>query len=194
MKANKYVHIVIAMVLFINNLYAADEEKKSTLLPKHYVIQYAGNLGLLSTGFGNKIINDKIFAGLMYGYLPKSENDVEAHTLAIKLGYIFWERNIKSSYRYAFYIGTGIAYTITKNTFVELPTQYPDGYYKPNAIHLLPFVGLQFGIKINNQQDKYFGLYLELGSSDDYLFNYLFKNSRYKNSLLNVALGFVLDL
>lgn len=194
MKANKYVHTVIAILSFISNLNAADEGGKDTLPSKHYVIQYAGNLGLFSTGFGSKIISDKIFTGLMYGYLPKSKNDVEAHTLAIKLGYIFRERGIKNFYRYAFYIGTGIAYTITKNTFVELPSQYPDGYYKPNAIHFLPFIGVQFGIKIDNQKDKYLGLYLELGSSDDYLFNYLFKNSRYKDSLLNVAIGVVIDV
>ncbi len=194
MKDNKYVNIFIALVFFINNLNAADEENNSTLLPKHCVIQYAGNLGLFSTGIGSKIISDKFFAGFMYGYLPKSKNDVEAHTLAIKLGYIFREKSIKNSYRYAFYFGSGIAYTITKNTFVELPNQYPDGYYKPNAIHLLPFIGAQFGIITDSKRNKYLGLYLELGSSDDYLFNYLFKNSRYKDSLLNVAIGVVIDV
>jgi len=181
--------IIFFILAVVSKLYSAENEKKSNLLPKQGVIQYAGNLGLISIGLGNKIINGNAFVGLLYGYLPKSQNDVEAHTLAAKFKW-----NIKNTEKYTLYCGTGFTYTITKNTFAKLPDHYPEGYYKPNAFHLLPFVGTSLEFKKSSESKKYIGVYLEIGSVDDYLYNYLIKNSRNKDSILNLAVGVIVDI
>lgn len=185
---------MLIVLLLLNSSKAEEAEKKSSLLPKHYVLQYAGNIGVVSIGFGSKIITDRIFVGFLYGYLPKYKNDVEVHTLTLKSGYVFREKKFKDRLRYAAYCGTGISYSITHNTFIKLPEHFPDGYYKPNAVHLLPFVGAQVAYKYKEAKGDYIGIYFELGTSDDHLYNYFINKNENRKSLINFAAGVVIDV
>jgi hypothetical protein len=159
------------------------------IAPLHVVAQYAGNIGLVSVGVGTRIAGGRATAGVLYGYLPRSRNDVEAHTIALKAGYLIRVHDISASSASLVYCGAAIAYTITRNTFIALPEQFPEGYYKPNALHVLPYVGA--GIERGAVDGRRTTVYCELGTSDEAIYQRLLMKSRNTGTLLNLAVGIV---
>jgi hypothetical protein len=127
--------------------------------------QYAGNLGLISIGYGRYFFNQRLALDVGYGYLPETVNGAKIHSLFLK-----------SSVRYVHYhirkleitglAGTSITYSILPNTYIRYPDYYPDGYYKPNAIHLLPYIGISAGYPCNFPHVDFVKFYSEMGTTD----------------------------
>lgn len=192
---SKVNYILLLLTLFFSEAVYSKEnivKEQNASYPKGVVFQYAGNLGLFSAGVGKRIFSDKFFLGFMYGYLPKSKNDVEVHTLALKLGYVLREKSLSEKFKYALYCGTGITYSITKNTFVSPPDYFPDDYYKSNAFHFLPFAGINISTKLIDE--KYEGIYFEVGTSDEFIYNNFINGSNDKSSLFNLAIGLIMGI
>ncbi|NJK95030.1 MAG: hypothetical protein HC905_09075 [Bacteroidales bacterium] len=95
----KYLVIIILVTAPIfPGLIKAQEKADTIKHPLHVNFQYAGNVGLASVGLGTSFKNEKIYLGLIYGYLPKSLNDAEVHTIALKTYFRFFSRELLTGY------------------------------------------------------------------------------------------------
>ena len=110
----------------------------------HYVpIQYAGNIGYISSGVGYIATRDKVHFSLQYGFTPESVGGINIHTLTF--------RNVFHLFRYQInrqtiipYAGLGLSWDMSGRSFFFLPDNMPKGYYKfPKSVHLIPSLGIK---------------------------------------------------
>lgn len=132
--------------------------------------QYAGNVGLVSASLGTAIPYHKFYIGLVYGYLPKSVNDVEVHTIALRASYNMNIRKLSANVFTSCYAGTNMNLGLTDKTYLSYPDYFPDKYYNANAFHVAPFIGQKIDFAMKGRIAESIGLYAELGTIDSYLF------------------------
>lgn len=193
----KYIKLLVIVSLLLHDtIFAQVGAPGKPVHPKLYGVQFAGNLGVAAVGVGTRFFHDRIYMGLAYGYLPESVNGVEVHTIALKPGYEIKTRHFSDKTKVSFYTGVGILYAITRNTYVVYPDYYPSGYYKPNALHAAPFTGIRFSYRYQQTPGKtrWIGLFCELGTVDDYLYNLAIGKSEYKSNMWNLALGLSVEV
>lgn len=193
----KLLLLIILAFSLISNCIAGDTENQrfydKILSPQTLNLQYAGNTGLGSIGIGYLSRDGKKKLGLSYGYLPKSINGVQVHTISAKGDIHLAQLRIAGSVYLNGYTGSNFIYSITNNTFVILPSYYLSNYYLPNAFHFAPFIGVKFGNSLtNNILVK--GIYFELGTLDYYLLNSVKHSFRHFSQSWNLCLGITLPL
>jgi len=162
--------LLFTIALFISvNLFSATGSQTDTLnkAGSHLYLktQYAGNVGLVSAGAGGEFFNSRFSVDLNYGYLPKFINGVHVHSFSVKPAFRFKEHPI-SGLTAGCYSGIVFSYSIASNTFADIPSCYPEGYYLPNAFHLHPFVGTRLKFTSDNSRPYYLSLFTELGTTD----------------------------
>ncbi|HEY9123511.1 MAG TPA: hypothetical protein PK252_12065 [Bacteroidales bacterium] len=183
--------LVLLVILFSTSCIYAQNNKDSVIEPKgptYMKVQYAGNIGLLSVGMGQTYMDDKLYVDLNYGYLPKRLNGVRVHSFAIKASYQFVQGQL-SSLELGSYAGMCVLYGITSNTYIRYPDLYPDDYYLPNALHLMPLVGCNARCLSVDKRVSRVALYSELGTVD-YKIWYALKNKKIKPAdIFNFSFG-----
>lgn len=174
----------------------AVNQRQMQFIPKVMVLQYAGNMGLASVGFGYSCKRERYGLQLFYGYLPKRVSGIEVKTIAIK-------GLIESDKRHPFkgvttsnYAGVNFHYARTHNTYTFFPDHYPKDYYPSNAVHFAPFVGGKMDFDLENS--KYIskaGFFFEVGTLDTYLITYT-KNSNVMQfrDIWNLSVGLSISL
>jgi hypothetical protein len=69
--------------LSLTNVSAQDSHTTNTdrewYKPDHFVVQYAGNIGLFSAGPGYSYFNDRVNTEIMYGIVPGFEAKTSIH-------------------------------------------------------------------------------------------------------------------
>lgn len=160
------------------------------IAPDYINLQYAGNLGLGSIGFGYISENEKHNFGASYGYLPSSVNSVKVQTISAKEAFHFRKHKISDKTFVNGYAGTNLLYSITNNTYLKFPSYYPTDYYFLNAVHFAPFLGLKIGSRKNISKFSY----VELGTIDYYLFNRLKYRRTKFSDCLNLCMGLTFPL
>lgn len=91
------------------------------------------------------------------GYVPKLSNHNEMMLFSVRYRYDFdttWE--IKDMKLKPFSIGAGFLISEHDDLFLELPSQYPDGYYAPSALRIV--FNYQASLQVNPLVDMYFDL------------------------------------
>lgn len=152
-------------------------------------IQFAGNIGFLSAGLGFELFKERLNVELIYGFVPVYNNRKAIHTFTLKtfmpICSIKWKK-----YSLAPYGGFTTSYETGRHSFVKLPDRFPDGYYKPNAVHFTALVGVKLNKKLaNGFWFKSVDVYFELGAVDSYLW-YAISNKEVKlNDVFSSALG-----
>jgi hypothetical protein len=135
--------------------------------PVYVQVQYAGNMGLVSAGIGTSFFSEKLSVCLIYGYLPKSMNDVTVHTIALKSSVRLFHHTSPCKKQIECYTGITLLRGITKNTYLLYPQYYPKDYYPPNAYHFALFTGAKHSSLIkNNPWFERIGAFVELGTID----------------------------
>lgn len=188
----KRLYLFLLVFLPLVHVVGQDTTKIKNHTEWYAGIHFAGNTGLLSFNSGLSLLNDRLFFGAGYGYLPKSINGVEVHSILFKTSFCF-SRGLL--YRKAdWYIGCNTIYGITDNTFLKLPAYYPDGYYVQNAIHWAPFVGLKLPFNFYKPSwAKGSNLHVELGTLDSYVW-YKIKNKHVEFwDICNLSAGLSFD-
>jgi hypothetical protein len=137
-----------------------------------------------------KTKNEKHNFGLSYGYLPKSVNSVEVHTVSAKGAFNFKRHKLSKKAFLNGYIGTNLLYSVTDNTYLKFPGYFPSDYYFANAVHFAPFLGLKIGSRKISSKFSY----IELGTLDYYLFNRLKYNRSKFIDCLNLCMGLTFPL
>jgi len=112
-------------------------------LPHYVPIQYAGNIGYVSTGVGYIATRDKVHFSLQYGFTPESVGGIEIHTLTLRNVFHLYKHQINRQTIIP-YAAVGISWDMSGRSFFFLPDNMPKGYYKfPKSLHLIPSIGLK---------------------------------------------------
>ena len=112
MKWNKYISSIVFLLLAVpafaesgdstdvqKSQYEAQYEKRMqqrqnawmSLIPTHFVIQNAGNMGLLSAGIGWSYGQKRKWeTGLLFGFIPKHDSSRPKFTTTLKGNFIPW--------------------------------------------------------------------------------------------------------
>lgn len=170
----KFIFVSILLLIPCYNFSSAQSLNDSVNSRLYYTnLQYAGNVGLAAVGLGTTFKNEKLYLGLIYGYLPMTLNKVEVHTIAFKAYYSIFSRELFNRLNTSAYFGTNVNYGITKNTYLNYPDYFPKGYYYTNAIHFAPFFGRKYELALKKPQlgISKLGLYFEIGTLDKYIGN-----------------------
>ncbi|WP_133639406.1 hypothetical protein [Sphingobacterium paludis] len=160
------------------------------IMPNNVKLQYAGNIGMFSTGFGYVSPNKRWMGDFMYGLVPSSYAKDPIHSLTLKGKYVSLNRDYIQSLQVSWLqLGLWFNYSFGDQYFLGLPSYYDPGYYYfPTALN----IGLTLGSEVRY---KKWGLYYELGTTEKRMINYV-KNSGSINfsEIWNIGIGLVYHL
>lgn len=165
------------------------------LIPTHTVIQYAGSIGIASTGLGwDYGKRNQWETTVMLGYLPKYHSDKSKVTFTLKQNYTPWSLPLKGDRLRVEPLTCGMFFnTIFSEEFwVEEPDRYPKGYYGfSTRVRTHLFLGQRLTHHFNgkNKRHKSITAYYELNTCDLYLAS-LFTNPDYLKLTDILHLGF----
>ena len=95
------------------------------------IMQVAGNMGLVSAGFGWEYGKGNQWeTTMLYGYIPKEEGKKRYATFTLKQTYIPWSRPVGENFTFepltcGMYINT----ILSRDFWMREPSKYPKGYY-----------------------------------------------------------------
>ena len=111
------------------------------LLPDYGNIQYAGSIGMISSGIGYSFFNSHLGAELTAGFTPVKRNS-DLYNLTLKLNYRPFSIRISESISTTMiYTGAYASRTFGENYWLYLPDRYKNGYYYWSP-------GLRFGLLV----------------------------------------------
>lgn len=185
---------IVLVFTLIANLFSANKKDtqnhRSPFLPDHYTAQFAGNIGVLSAGFGYQTASGRLSSDLMIGYVPHFIGNATIITISqkntIKL------RNFRPSFIQRCYPSLGLSINIEtgNNSFISLPSNYPEGYYSTNAVKFGLFTGLNYQGKVQaNKWYKQFEYYAELGTLGSYIYYNIMSKDYLNLDIFSLALG-----
>lgn len=162
----------------------------SALAPDHARAQFAGAAGLLSLGAGYGFWDDRVEAGLMYGFVPEWLGGATIQTLAQRtsLSPILWKPRPGWSLHplsagYAAHVALGSNYDLLLEKKFR-------GYYWPSALHLWMFAGTRARKDFPSRRIlKGISAQAEIGTLDAYLRPWLRNESIDFRDVLSLSLG-----
>lgn len=185
----KFYSLIVIISVSIFFSLSGNAQDSIPRLRNHFYggVHLAGNSGLASIILGPKFFNDRLLIGVGYGYLPESINGVEVHSVVLKTSYNFSRGLIYKKAKW--YLGVSTIYGITSNTFIKLPSYYPEEYYAQNAIHFSPYLGVSVPFLNQGLGASKFRLHAELGIVDTYLWYSLSNKQIHFWDVCNVSAG-----
>ena len=114
----------------------------SRWLPDFIPVQFAGNIGFLSTGVGYTTTRQTYQLSVLYGYVPASIGKSNIHSLTVKNFFPLAQYGLKNSQTFIPYLGIGLSVELGGNAFFTMPDHFPESYYDfPKNLHLLAYGG-----------------------------------------------------
>ncbi|NPD46309.1 MULTISPECIES: hypothetical protein [unclassified Lentimicrobium] len=188
----KIIFILMSFLLLTTDLWSqnkAESQEHHWIIPDYAKVQFAGNIGYFSGGFAYQLFKKKLQTEFIYGYVPKKFAHTEIHTLNLKNTFPLLRKQYLGL-EFTPYLGFTFSYETGRNSFVELPCQYPSGYYSPNAFHLCFLAGVSAKKNLN---PKYFikGIecYAEVVSVDSFFWYKLNSRQIKLYQVVSLALG-----
>lgn len=144
-----------------------------------YLIQFAGEIGLLSGGVGRRFSNYEISG--MYGIVPAGVSRVGSiETIALRQ-----TLNIYQKFNFKFYIGLNVFHVLGLDYQTGSYRDVPQNYYATGATRVLMSLGTIFYFNKNE------GIYFESGITDIWVENYIRNQSTINPSdHLSLSLGY----
>lgn len=181
---------ILMLLFFSSHLHA---QERSSILPDHGTLQYAGSIGMLAGGFGYRNGKDKLEGELLLGYLPASVGGDHLFTTAIKGNWMpFILLKDKKVQVYPLQTGLMLAYTFGDQFFSVPPDLYPKGYYTfSTALHAYWQIGSRLSVPL---QRKRLEFYYELNVSAEEIVS-MIQNPKFltPDKTFNLALGVKLN-
>ena len=159
------------------------EKLWSSLIPTHFVIQNAGNMGILSAGIGWSYGKHRQWeTDLLFGYIPKHDSSRGKLTTTLKGNYIPWRirLNPKAEDNKGRWNFEPLTCSIYLNTvygsefWKSQPGRYPDDYYQFMSTKFR--LNLAFGERLTffipkakQRRHNKISLFYEIGTSDLYI-------------------------
>ncbi len=176
-------------------------QRWEALIPTHLKLQYAGNMGFMSVGFGwDYGKRNQWETDLLFGYLPKYDSDRSKVTFTLKQNYIPWSTRLwKSDFDFepltcGLYLNT----VFGDEFWTEEPDRYPKGYYGfSSRVRIHVFLGQRLTFNVP-QRHRYFAkqitLFYELSTADLYIVS-AFTNSYLRpRDYLSLSFGVKMQL
>ena len=167
-----------------------------SLIPTQFILQNAGNMGLLSLGIGwNYGRRDQWETHLLVGRMPKYRSTRGKMTMTLKETFIPWRIGIGKGWDVeplttGIYINTVYGHEFWKSQ----PNRYPDKYYEfmSTKFRLNVFLGERITKTVPNNRRKFIksitGFY-ELSTCDLYIRSMIQDNSVHLNDIVGLSLG-----
>jgi len=134
---------------------------------EHFDIQSGSLMGLLHVSYVNEYDNQhSVLVGL--GYVPKLSNHKEMLLHSLRYRYDFaktWQ--VKDMILNPLSLGVGLLVSSHDDLFLDLPAQYPDGYYAPSAMRII------FNYQATLQIRPHFQAYFDVSVLDVGLISYI---------------------
>lgn len=145
------------------------------LIPTQQVVQFCGNMGLVSVGIGWDYGKRRQWeTHLLFGIVPKYDSHNTKVTMTLKQNYIPWSMYMKNDWSFeplqcGLYLNTVFGHDF----WTKQPTKYDSGYY-PFSTRIRPnvFVGERFTKVVPNNRRKYIkslSVFYELSTNDIYI-------------------------
>lgn len=157
--------------------------------PQFVPIQFAGNIGFLSTGLGYESRRQNFQIALVYGYVPSSVAGVDAHLISAKNTLHVLPFRLKERWIIP-YSSLTASVEVGGRSFLTLPDNMPASYYDwPKSLHFLLSAGVKTQFEIPNRTFSSIEVFAELNTVDVYLWYKLISKHVELTDVVSVALG-----
>ena len=172
------------------------------LIPTQFTVQNAGNMGILSAGFGWDYGKRKQWeTSLLFGYIPRYQSTRGKLTMTVKENYIPWSFEVRRGtsiepLRCGLYLNAVYGHEFWKTQ----PGRYPDDYYEfmSTKFRLNIFLGQQFTQEIPQEKRKLFAksitVFYEISTCDLYLRSKFIDHNVPLKDMLGLSLGLKLQI
>lgn len=161
------------------------------ILPHYIPIQYAGNIGWLSTGIGYATRRDNYRLSLLYGYSPEAISGVPIHTVTAKNIFILYHFPVSQKQTLLPYLACGVSVEIGGQSFFIQPAEMPSGYYNyPKSLHFIPSAGMK--LQYSTEQFKFFRaieVFAEASTVDVYILSKIMSSEVRMSQIISLSLG-----
>lgn len=147
-----------------------------SLIPTQSVVQFAGNMGLLSFGVGWDYGRRKQWeTHLMFGFLPKAQSERVKATMTLKENFIPWSLYLKRGWAVEpLSVGLYLNTVFGSEFWQHQPARYPDSYYPflSTKMRVNIFVGQRLELTLPSNRRKFvksITAFYELSTCDLYL-------------------------
>jgi len=172
----------------------------ASLIPRQFLIQNAGNMGLLSAGIGWEYGRRKQWeTQLLVGFIPRHQTSRGKVTFTVKENFIPWSIDLQKGWSVkplsaSLYVNTVSGHEFWKSQ----PGRYPDKYYEFMSTKLR--LNVAFGQQITWQipdkkrkRAKSITFFYEVSSCDLYIRSKILDNSVPLKDILGLSLGIKLQ-
>lgn len=166
--------------------------RRQWYVPQFIPFQYAGNIGVVSTGLGYSTRTRNYHLSLLYGYVPKSVGGTYIHTVAAKNTFPITRYAMKNNQLLIPYLGLGLSVEVSGNAFFRQPAHFPESYYDfPKNVHVLAYGGAKMQHIFNESWSGLRGVefFAEAGTIDIYLWYKSMSREIRFNEIFSLALG-----
>lgn len=168
----------------------------NALIPTQFVVQNAGNMGLLSAGIGWDYGKRRQWeTHLLFGYIPKHQSSHAKMTMTIKENYIPWSITFKKGWSIEPLTSSLYLNTVYGNEFWgSQPSRYPNKYYDfmSTKLRLNAALGQSVTWVVPTNRRKYaktISLFYEVSSCELYLRTKILDNSVPLKDILGLSIG-----
>lgn len=173
----------------------------ASLIPTQSIIQYAGNMGLISIGIGWEYGRHKQWeTDLLIGYLPKFQSKRAKLTMTLKETFIPWNVTLSNNFfleplTCGLYINTVYGHEF----WSRQPGRYPDKYYEAlsTKARINAFLGQRIGVYVPHSRRKFvkeIRLFYEVSTCDLYIRSMIQDSDVSLWDILGLSLGMKLQL
>lgn len=189
----RYILIFVTLPIAATTAGPGDSTRiKRWYLPHYLPVQFAGNIGFLSTGVGYTSNNENYQLSVLYGYAPRAIAGAEIHTIAAKNVFPLSHYAMKNNQTLIPYIGLGLIAEVGGNSFFRQPDHYPEGYYDfPKNLHVIAYGGAKVQRLFRDERGIFHGVeyFAEVGTVDIYLWYKAMSNQIKFHQVFSLALG-----
>lgn len=168
----------------------------AALIPTQFVIQNAGNMGMVSAGIGWHYGKRRQWeTHLLWGYIPKHQSTRGKVTMTLKENYIPWSIDLKRGWSIeplsaSIYLNTVYGHEFWKSQ----PNRYPDDYYQfmSTKFRLNIALGQQITWQIpteKRRRHQSVTLFYELSTCDLYIRSKVLEHSIPLKDIVGLSIG-----
>lgn len=172
-----------------------------SLQPSQFIMQNAGNMGLLSFGLGwNYGKRNQWETHLLFGWIPKYKGHSVRMTMTLKETFIPWNKRLGEEWRLEpLTVGLYANTVFGKAFWRSQPSRYPDKYYQflSTRVRLNVFLGQRITVIVPNNKRKFvksMTAFYELSTCDLYI-RCMFQDSSVKlKDIVGLSLGLKMQI